>query len=65
MNQFCLGITIILVGCKNELRDDPYTISHLKYYDGWHPVTYDEVGAQNIQEEILINCIVMSGNEGF
>jgi GTPase SAR1 family protein len=45
VNHFCEGIPIILVGSKNDLRDDPHTIEELRKYHQ-HPVTYEEVSVR-------------------
>ncbi|KAG5461204.1 MAG: P-loop containing nucleoside triphosphate hydrolase protein [Olpidium bornovanus] len=44
VTHFCAGLPIILVGCKQDLRNDPRTLEELKKV-GQHPVSVDEATA--------------------
>jgi GTPase SAR1 family protein len=40
--RFCPGVPILLVGLKNDLKDDPRVHNELDMV-GQHPITYEEV----------------------
>ncbi|EGG04283.1 uncharacterized protein MELLADRAFT_89515 [Melampsora larici-populina 98AG31] len=58
-----LGLTIVLVGCKKDLRNDPKTIDELRR-TSQRPVTSDEgmAVAQKIGAQCYLECSAKSGH---